>query len=203
MRFDGTLQSWNDERGFGFIAPAQGGQEIFVHVKAFPPGTGRPAIGLALSFELELGPNGKKRAKAIAFVRAEARRDNRRVNSPATWSLQRLLVIPLFLAVVAYVATKWSVRPAVAGVYALGSLAAFVAYALDKSAARNRRWRVAESTLHALSLAGGWPGALVAQQLLRHKTSKSSFVAVYWATVVCNIAGFVAVHSPLAAAIRM
>ena len=36
MPFTGTLKSWNDDRGFGFIAPAQGGQEIFVHIKAFP-----------------------------------------------------------------------------------------------------------------------------------------------------------------------
>ena len=35
MRLDGTIKSWNDERGFGFIEPTQGGPEIFVHIKAF------------------------------------------------------------------------------------------------------------------------------------------------------------------------
>ena len=41
MQFSGTLKSWNDDRGFGFIEATQGGQggqggqEIFVHVKAF------------------------------------------------------------------------------------------------------------------------------------------------------------------------
>ena len=35
MRIKGILRSWNDERGFGFIAPIQGGQEVFVHIKAF------------------------------------------------------------------------------------------------------------------------------------------------------------------------
>ncbi|MFP5462920.1 MAG: DUF1294 domain-containing protein, partial [Gammaproteobacteria bacterium] len=43
----------------------------------------------------------------------------------------------------------------------------------------------------------GWPGALLAQQLLRHKTSKQSFLFGYWTTVLLNVAGFVAVHSPL------
>ena len=39
MQFTGTLQSWNDDRGFGFIEATQGGQEIFVHIKAFPAAT--------------------------------------------------------------------------------------------------------------------------------------------------------------------
>ena len=42
MRFEGYLKTWNDERGFGFIEPLAGGQEIFVHVKAFPGGVSRP-----------------------------------------------------------------------------------------------------------------------------------------------------------------
>jgi uncharacterized membrane protein YsdA (DUF1294 family) len=64
-------------------------------------------------------------------------------------------------------------------------------------------WRVSESTLHTLSLVGGWPGALVAQQMLRHKSNKASFRAVFWATVVTNVASFVVIHSPLAAGWRV
>ena len=71
----------------------------------------------------------------------------------------------------------------------------FIVYALDKSAAKAGRWRVAEKTLHLLALAGGWPGALLAQQLLRHKTSKPGFIAMFWFTVLVNVAAFVAWHS--------
>jgi uncharacterized membrane protein YsdA (DUF1294 family) len=46
-------------------------------------------------------------------------------------------------------------------------------------------------------LACGWPGALLAQQLLRHKSSKQAFVAVFWATVIANVVGFVALHTSL------
>ena len=69
MRFEGTLKTWNDDRGFGFIEPAQGGQEIFVHVKAFGPRVRRPQVRQLLSFEIEPGPKGSKRAKNVEHAR--------------------------------------------------------------------------------------------------------------------------------------
>ncbi|MCB2039416.1 MAG: cold shock domain-containing protein, partial [Rhodoferax sp.] len=42
MRFEGVVKTWNEERAFGFITPAQGGQDVFVHITAFPPRSGRP-----------------------------------------------------------------------------------------------------------------------------------------------------------------
>jgi len=71
--------------------------------------------------------------------------------------------------------------------YVLASLACFAAYAVDKSAARSRQRRVPERTLLMLGLCCGWPGALVAQQALRHKTAKASFQVTFWMTVAVNI----------------
>lgn len=65
MRIDGTLSKWNDDRGFGFITPDQGGQEIFVHISEFPKDGIRPKLGETLSFEIETDNNGKKRAKNL------------------------------------------------------------------------------------------------------------------------------------------
>lgn len=65
---------------------------------------------------------------------------------------------------------------------------AFVAYGIDKRAARRRRRRIPENVLHALALAGGWPGALLGQTVFRHKTVKTSFRAVFWITVIANCA---------------
>jgi uncharacterized membrane protein YsdA (DUF1294 family)/cold shock CspA family protein len=197
MRFDGRLKSWNDERGFGFIEPLQGGQEVFVHIKSFPSGTGRPSVGLPLTFEVELGPQGKKRAKSVQFPRTRRQPNAPRPESPAPWTLPRLLVLPAFVLIYWFVAQRSSVSPWVAAVYVVASLIAFMAYAFDKSAARHRRWRTPEATLHWFALACGWPGALLAQQLLRHKSSKQAFVAVFWTTVIVNIAGFVALHTSL------
>lgn len=65
MRIEGTLSKWNDGRGFGFITPAQGCQEIFVHISAFPKDGFRPTLGETLTFEIETDNNGKKRAKNL------------------------------------------------------------------------------------------------------------------------------------------
>ena len=102
-------------------------------------------------------------------------------------SLAALFLITLLAATLA-----GTVSPIVLAVYASSSAAAFVAYGLDKSAARRQQRRTRESTLHAFSLAGGWPGALLAQAMFRHKTSKRSFQAVFWATVFLNAAGLAA-----------
>jgi uncharacterized membrane protein YsdA (DUF1294 family) len=71
-------------------------------------------------------------------------------------------------------------------VYLAASTITFIAYAIDKSAAQNNRWRTKESTLHLFGLAGGWPGALLAQKTLRHKSKKDEFQTVFWATVIAN-----------------
>lgn len=74
------------------------------------------------------------------------------------------------------------------GAYATMSFITYVAYWRDKRRAQGNRWRVSEATLHGLELLGGWPGALVAQQVLRHKTRKISFQIVFWLIVAAHVA---------------
>lgn len=224
MRFEGTLVSWEDARGFGFIEPALGGDTVFVHIKAFPPGTGRPQAGQRLSFEVETRGDGRKRARAVQFPvpakprgpasrtttapmgpaseasrsasasagRSTARGARPRGPSPAPWSLPRAIALPAFLALLLIAWTRRDMQPAVWAWYGVASVVSLFAYAFDKNAAEAGRRRTPERTLHALDLAGGWPGGLLAQQLLRHKTAKGSFIAVFWLTVIVNVAGFVA-----------
>ncbi|WP_436545048.1 DUF1294 domain-containing protein [Janthinobacterium sp. RB2R34] len=80
--------------------------------------------------------------------------------------------------------------PLVAAVYGVMSLTCFAVYAIDKRAARANTWRTPEKTLWLLGLLCGWPGALLAQQWLRHKNAKRSFQVVFWITVLVNMMGF-------------
>lgn len=71
--------------------------------------------------------------------------------------------------------------------YVIASCVTFWAYYSDKKAARAKRWRVSESGLHFMELAGGWPGALIARQLFRHKTAKWSYKIVFWCIVLLHL----------------
>lgn len=93
-------------------------------------------------------------------------------------------------------AIAWKVPHGVGIGYLVLSTVCFVAYAADKSAARSGAWRIRENTLLLLGLLGGWPGAVLAQQWLRHKSAKPSFRNAFWLTVVVNIALFMALSSP-------
>jgi uncharacterized membrane protein YsdA (DUF1294 family) len=72
--------------------------------------------------------------------------------------------------------------------YAATGLASVALYGADKAAAVAGRDRIPESTLLAMGLAGGWPGAIVAQRLFRHKTSKRSFRVKFWLSVAAHVA---------------
>jgi uncharacterized membrane protein YsdA (DUF1294 family) len=97
----------------------------------------------------------------------------------------------LFLLFVTGSAFAGKLPFAVLFLYLGASVVAFLAYMFDKSAARNNQWRTPENTLWFLGLIGGWPGSLVAQKLLRHKTKKLSFQLIFWTTVLLNIGGLV------------
>ena len=60
-------------------------------------------------------------------------------------------------------------------------------YAKDKRAARLAQRRTPERTLHILALLGGWPGAVLAQTRLRHKTQKQPFKIFCWLTILGHL----------------
>ena len=71
--------------------------------------------------------------------------------------------------------------------YLAMSIITFVAYGIDKFKAKHAMWRTPEKTLHMLEALCGWPGAMLAQCLLRHKSYKKSFRIVFWCMVVLNL----------------
>jgi uncharacterized membrane protein YsdA (DUF1294 family)/cold shock CspA family protein len=215
MRHVGTLRSWNEERGFGFIAPTHGGREVFVHLSAFQRDRARPLPGERVSYELGEGRDGKPQALNVvrsalgddpvrrAGPAGGSARESRpasfdrpgqalRPDSPAQWGTATFGAIPAFLLLYLALAVAWGVPNWVGGVYLLTSVLCFHFYAADKAAAQVKgRRRVPEKTLLLLGLLGGWPGAIVAQQLRRHKSSKLSFRKAFWNTVLVNVLAFV------------
>lgn len=103
-----------------------------------------------------------------------------------------LLLVVLWLTLLAWGAWNARLPLWLLGAAAALNLLTFVVYAMDKGAAQSGQWRVPEKNLHLLALAGGWPGAWVAQQTLRHKSSKAEFRVVFWVTVLLHCAGLTA-----------
>ena len=181
MRSQGKIVSWNDDKGYGFVEPANGGKHVFIHIKAFSRRQQRPAINQVVSYTLSSDQQG--RACAINARLAGDSLIQAPTISNGTGSVL-LAVLFLITVVIAVAASK--VPAVLLAIYVAGSLLTFVAYAMDKAAARKGAWRTSENTLHMLSLLGGWPGAIFAQQKLRHKSQKRSFRMMFWLTVIIN-----------------
>ncbi|MCY4755079.1 cold shock and DUF1294 domain-containing protein [Pelomonas aquatica] len=189
----GRLTQWDDAKGYGFITPDDGTPRLFVHIQAFGPRPQRPFVGERLGYREGRDAQGKRRAQHVRSLEPRPMspmpkaRDHGRV----------LLLVPGFAAFVLACHLLWGVPNPVWGVYSAMSMATFIVYALDKRAARLGGWRVAENTLHGLALLCGWPGALLAQELLRHKSAKPAFRRLFWLTVVLNVLGFALLFTPL------
>lgn len=182
MRLVGRIASWNEDKGYGFVVPHDGGVRCFVHIKSFQSGSRRPVDGDLISYAPARDPRGRINAMDVRF--AGQKIEQRRPFRP--WPRRTLGVV--FLLAVS-VGTMSGVIPAGVSVgYGVLSGLSFVLYAIDKAAAGKAMQRTPESTLHFVDLLGGWPGALIAQQSFRHKTVKASFQSAFRITVAINVA---------------
>lgn len=184
-RRTGVLVEWNDERGFGFVEA--GGRRTFVHVSAFDVAGGRPQAGDFVSFERGAGADGRPcavRAQRVYALppRQGTRRARRGKVDGVAFAPLLALAVFLVLAIAYLDASPWY-----AVAYVVMSGLTFVMYAFDKQAAVAGGWRTRERTLNLAALLGGWPGAVVAQQALRHKNRKESFQLQFWLAALLNV----------------
>ncbi|HEX7890518.1 MAG TPA: cold shock and DUF1294 domain-containing protein [Ramlibacter sp.] len=206
MRKEGTIVRWDETKGFGFIRSGAFAQDVFVHVRDYRPHSGEaPRPGQRVTFEdIHVGGKGPRAVavQPVAAPEASVRRDRgarapstprrepgrRPVRAPGSGAGIALPLMAAYGFALAWLVWQrqvpWWVLPA----SFILNLATFFAYWQDKYAARKRRWRVKEDTLHLMSLAGGWGGAWFAQQVLRHKSVKASFRSTYRATVTLHCA---------------
>jgi len=194
MRTQGKITFWNEEKGYGFIVPSTGAKRVFVHIRAFRGRQAPPEINQIVSFTLSTDKQG--RPCAVRATRADEKQSNEIMGSQ---SIMMILMALIFIAAVGLSVLFSGMPVQVLLLYVAASLITFVVYAKDKSAAQRDTWRTPESTLHMLSLIGGWPGALIAQQTLRHKSRKEAFRAVFWVTVLLNCGVYLWLFTPLGA----
>jgi uncharacterized membrane protein YsdA (DUF1294 family) len=93
-----------------------------------------------------------------------------------------LCAIPFFGALSMLLQRAWLPT----AIYLGMSLLTFLLYWRDKRQAQMNAWRTPEKILHGAELLGGWPGALVAQQVFRHKTRKLSYQLVFWLIILLH-----------------
>ncbi len=190
MRRVGKVIDWNDDRGFGFIAPRGGGRQIFVHVQDFTNARVRPSGGETVTYEQGVDERNRRKAIHVVIVSQQEFEMPGKVKRAPGFAI-------LFLAGIC-VWTFLSEESFWGPVYYVGiSIFTYLMYGLDKWRAENQVWRTPESFLHILALAGGWPGAMFGQRFLRHKVSKASFMTVFWLTVLINIVAYILIFTPV------
>jgi len=190
MRAKGKITSWNDEKGFGFITPLDGGKQIFVHIKAFNSRK-RPSLNQVVTYTESTDKRGRPRAEEVTRAGEVLFKDRKQSKNAYAF-----LIAIIFITIVSLSVLSNTIPFVILAYYLMVSIITFCWYWKDKSAAQRDDWRTPESTLHLLSLIGGWPGGLIAQQVLRHKSKKQSFRTVFWITVLLNCGVFIWFHTP-------
>jgi uncharacterized membrane protein YsdA (DUF1294 family)/cold shock CspA family protein len=193
MRLKGTIVEWQDDRGFGFIEPIGGGERVFCHIKAFTVRVRRPMAGDSVTYDARKDAKGRLQASEVRPAGLEQAAYSANIGSRRAANHQRspkrarrgsgvgsYIFLAFFAASLGMLLVTGRIAFFVPLIYAGMSGLTLFAYAFDKSAAMNNRWRTQEQTLHLLELAGGWPGGLIAQNLFRHKSTKTSFLVEFW-----------------------
>ncbi|MCG8497133.1 MAG: DUF1294 domain-containing protein [Enterobacterales bacterium] len=165
MKYQGRIQQWDDAKGFGFVEPNGGGIRAFAHIKAFKQRSRRPINGDIIVYEVEQDRKGNHRACNISLLK-DHKAKRLRANKPTSQRKRNVIVLSIFSGALALFTLSGRLPFIVPIVYGAVSLLTLVFYGIDKWAAKNDMWRVSEAKLHLLSLVGGWPGALLAQQML-------------------------------------
>lgn len=191
MRMKGKLIKWDSDKAFGFIAPNGGGDHVFIHKTALSNRKRTPKISDVITFSIAKDKSGRYCAGDATFSGEKLKKKEAKKISKFSIYLS---VLFLGLIAVAYFIGKFPQKLLL--VYFGISAITFLAYAFDKSKAQRGEWRTQESTLHMFALIGGWPGAAIAQQVLRHKSQKKEFRSGFWFTVVINIGALFWLMSP-------
>ena len=174
----GQIVEWNDTKGYGFISSIGGELRVFFHISSVTNRGYRPKLKDIVIFDVTEDSKGRLNAKNVVVQGANG------------FPFTVLFGFSFLVAATASIAV-FKGELILIPLYLVLSVFTYLMFAWDKQAAKNGSWRTSENTLHMLSLLGGWPGALLAQFQLRHKSRKQPFKFILWVTILLNIGGFV------------
>ena len=198
---NGQLIKWKDDRGFGFIQPVDGSQDVFLHISEVKDSTRRPQVGDTIYYYV-VNKNDKVCA-SNAFIlgaRNKSIAQHKKVlsssASSSSFPVIRMLLISV-LPLAGSIHFAWRIATILPPLnllpfifYAGLSRITFILYADDKYRAEHGKWRTSEAVLHSFELMGGWLGGFIAQQKLRHKSRKNSYQVVFWTIVIIHQIGW-------------
>lgn len=171
---------WDRTKGYGYLQV--GAKRLFLHRRDFIRTRREPHVGDLVEFSVGEDAKGRTCAKNAVFADGKTWND-----SSSNWQVVGMLASGVLLVLPVMAAWRQGVPPHWIASYILGvSGLTYWQYARDKRRAQEGLWRVSEARLHLLELLGGWPGALIAQRLLRHKSSKGSYLFVFWMIVALH-----------------
>jgi uncharacterized membrane protein YsdA (DUF1294 family)/cold shock CspA family protein len=177
----GKLIKWNVDKAFGFIQPNGGGDHVFIHKTALSNRSRIPQVNDVITFSIAKDNQGRYCAGEATFSGEKLQK--KQANKVRKFSIYLAV---LFISLISIAFFLSYIPKNLLFAYLGLSVVTFLAYWFDKSKAQRGAWRTQESTLHLFSLLGGWPGATIAQQILRHKSQKREFRIGFWFTVVVN-----------------
>ena len=172
----GFVLKWNDDRGFGFLQPADGTATVFVHISGFTNPGRRPSEGDEVTFRVD---RSERRSKAVE-VRIKG------LPMPDTVTVAYGVGVLWLTLYFLFVFQLLPLPMPMVG-YAVMSIVTFGFYYADKKRAEAHRWRVTGTTLHMLESLGGWPGALLAMAMLRHLTRKPGHIRMVAAIAAIHL----------------
>lgn len=188
----GKLTKWKDERGFGFIQPVDGSQEVFLHISEVKDATRRPQENDTIYYHCVVDSDGKVRA-CNAFIlgaRNKSASSSNHANPSdsiiSSFPIVEVVLLSLLPLAGAIHFTWTTHNPLPLVLYPVMSLVTYTLYADDKSRAKRKDWRIPEQTLHLCEFTGGWLGGFIAQRVLRHKSQKESYQAAFWVIVIIH-----------------
>ncbi|MDO5090323.1 MAG: cold shock and DUF1294 domain-containing protein [Cardiobacteriaceae bacterium] len=179
----GEIVYWNDDKGFGFIRHDDNEPNLFFHISSFPYHRRRPQKGERVAFSTGI-VRGKAQATRVVLAKDADLLDGDTIVDAHDVRPHLAEAIIYAILILAFYIILTLIAPPLAAASFIISILTAILYTIDKRAALRGGYRIPEGTLHLAAMLGGWPGALIARPILRHKTRKTRFITFFWASVV-------------------